>query len=220
MSTVNLNDIETRLHSSHSGIRKRLDQPLNLLNSQLLGQSMVLCKRNCTRPHHVVRPSTNTLRRQRLLHSAANPRRQGARLAPSMRQLNRRLAALAVDEVGDAPQRRDLRVGPQAGVVGRDAASGLNACGFDSDEASTVQRKLTQVHEMPVSEMPVFCAVCAHGRDDEAVVDRDAAHAERLEERRRRVRLQRRPGRRGLRRGEVWHVRGRSVFQIDESHDW
>lgn len=183
MSAMNLNNVKASFDSPHSSIRKRLCHPMNLLNGQLLRQRMIIRKRNRTRSHNVLRPPSHTLRRERLLRSPPNPRRKRTRFPARMRQLNRSFRTLAVDEIGDALQRRNLRIRPEPGVAGGDAAAGLDGGGFEGDEAGAVEGELAEVDEVPVCDVAVLRAVSAHGGDDEAVVDRHAAHAERLEER-------------------------------------
>ena len=61
------------------------------------------------------------------------------RLAPGMRELDADARALRVRKVDDALERRDLRVRPEARVLGRDAALGCDGGRFDDDCAGAAR---------------------------------------------------------------------------------
>lgn len=213
MRAVNLNDIDARRNSPLRRVDKRLDQRLDLRDSKLLRHRPALVVRDGARADDVVRPAVQTLVRQHLVRGAPDPRRDGAGLAPGVRELDAGLAALAVDEVDDLLERRDLRVGPEPGVLGRDAPAGLDGRSLDNNQPGTGEGELAEVDEVEVRQVAVVGAVGAHGRHDEAVVQLHAARLVGLEERRGRCQVQGRAGGRILRRGEVWRARSGHIGQ-------
>lgn len=142
-----------------------------------------------------------------------DPRRHGARLAARVGELDAHFLPLGVGKGDDAAQGRDLAVLPQARVLGGDAAVGHDGRGLDNGQGAAAQHKLRQVGKVPVRVVPVLGRVLAHGAHDEAVLQRHAPDRERLEQRRRRLGVQRRPRRRILGRGEVRRPGGRGVLQ-------
>lgn len=194
---VDLNYIEASFDGPLSCVDKRLDEPLDLLDRELLGRSVCLSKWNGARTDDVAGPAVDALIGESLLDSAANPGGNGTSLTAGMSNLDGGLGTLAVDEVDGTAQGWDLGVGPQARVFGGDAAAGLDGGGLDHDGAGAGKGELAEVDEVPVREMAVVGAVGAHGGDDEAVVQGDASGGEGLEEGRGRVRLEGR-ARRGV----------------------
>lgn len=219
VSTVDLNDIKASLNRTLGSLSKLLDKPLDLMGGQFLGMSVVLVEGNRTGANHVLWPSASALIGHGLVRSATNPRRESARLAAGVANLNGSLDALAVDEVGDSAQRSDLGVLPQARVLGGDAAAGLNGGGFDKDEARAVERQLAEMHQVVVGQVAVVGAVLAHGRHDDAVVQLDGAHAQRREESRRRCFVYRSAGGRVLGGSVEGHSRRGSVLQVAAGAD-
>lgn len=184
MSAVDLNEIDAGLDSTLRSVGKLLHKALNLSLGQFLGKGVGVVERDGAGADDVVGPSANILLSQSLVSSAANPRRQRARLAAGVGNLDADLGALAVDEVDNSLQRRNLRVLPQTGVLGRDAAAGLNGRGLDDDEAGAVKRQLAQVHQVVVSQVAIVGAVLAHGGHHNAVVQLEGADLDGLEQRR------------------------------------
>lgn len=219
MSTVDLNDIKSSLDSALGSLSKLLDKSLDLLSGQFLGVSVVVMEGNRAGANHVVWPSANALIGHRLVCSAANPGSKSARLATGVGNLNGSLDALAVDEVGDPAQRGDLGILPQTRVLRGNSAAGLNGSGFNDDEARAVQRQLAEVHQVIVGQVAIVGAVLAHGRHDDAVVQLDGAHAQRLEESRGRRLVYRSAGRRILSRSVEGHPRSGSVVQVAAGSD-
>lgn len=219
MSTVELNDIKASLDRALGGLSKLLDKPLDLLDGQFLGMSVVLVEGNRAGANDVVWPSANALVGHSLVRSAANPRSEGACLAAGVGDLNSSLNTLAVNEVGDPAQRCNLGVLPQARVLGGDAAAGLNGGGFDEDEAGAVQRQLAEMHQVIVGQVAVVGAVLAHGRHDDAVVKLDGANAQRREESRGRGLVYRSAGGRILGGSVEGHSWSGSVLQVAAGAD-
>lgn len=71
-------------------------------------------------------------------------------------------------KLDDHPQRVHLRVLPQAGVVGRDAAVGEDGRGLDHCESGPAHEYPPEVREVPVGEVSVLSRVLAHGGDLDA----------------------------------------------------
>src|ERR1019366_8385681 len=67
--------------------------------------------------------------------------------------------------------RRDLRVGPEAEIDGRDASLGGGCCGLRHHEPCAPERARAQVNEVPARREPVDARVLAHRRDEDAVRD-------------------------------------------------
>ena len=84
------------------------------------------------------------------------PRQVGARLAAGVGQLDPRHRALALDEAGDARQRFDVLVLPDAEVAGADAPFGRHRAGLGHHQARAPHGAGAQVHEMPVVGEPVL----------------------------------------------------------------
>ena len=86
------------------------------------------------------------------------------------------------EEGGDAGEEGDVVVGVDAEVAGGDAAFGADGGGFGDDGAGSADGAGAEVDEVPVVGVAVGGAVLAHGRDDDAVGEGDAALRERGEE--------------------------------------
>jgi len=69
-----------------------------------------------------------------------------------------------------------------AEVAGGDAAFGADGGGFGDDGAGATDCAAAEVDEVPVVGVAVYGTVLAHGRDDDAVGEGDAALRERGEE--------------------------------------
>ena len=75
---------------------------------------------------------------------------------------------------GDAGERGDVLVGPDAEVAGGDAAFGADGGGFGDDGAGAADGAAAEVDEVPVVGEAVGGAVLAHGRDGDAVGEGEA----------------------------------------------
>ena len=89
---------------------------------------------------------------------------------------------MLLEEGGDAGEHGDVVVGVDAEVAGGDAAFGADGGGFGEDHACAADGPAAEVDEVPVGGVAVDRAVLAHGRDDDAVGEGDAALRERGEE--------------------------------------
>ena len=105
-----------------------------------------------------------------------------AGLAAGVRELDAGDAAVSFEEVGDAGEEGDVVVGVDAEVAGGDAAFGTDGGGFGDDGACATDGAAAEMDEVPVVGVAVDGAVLAHGRDDDAVGEGEAALLERREE--------------------------------------
>lgn len=110
------------------------------------------------------------------------PRRDGAGLAPRVRELDADALVLRVREVGDALPRRDVRVVPQARAVRRDAAFGQDAGGLGDGEPGPARDDAAEVRVVPGGDVAVAGRVLAQRGEHDAVLDAHAADLEGLEE--------------------------------------
>lgn len=97
-----------------------------------------------------------------------------------MRKLNSRARSLRVYEGGDALERRDVLVLPDAEVRRRNAALGQDCGGFQHHQACAALGSAAEMHEMPVVGKAVFGRVLAHRRHPDAV---RKSHGTKLESR-------------------------------------
>jgi hypothetical protein len=111
--------------------------------------------------------------------ASAEPRRSAASLAPGVRNLNARHGALAFDEARDAGERLDMGIAPDAHIAGRDAAIARDGGGLHHDEAHAARRAAAEMHEVPVIGEAFMRGILAHGRHDDAVLERHLAERER-----------------------------------------
>jgi hypothetical protein len=125
------------------------------------------------------------------------------------------LGILAMNEIRDALQRHNLAVLPKSGVLWTDTATRLDRSGLNKDKTSALQGELAEVNKMKICQVTVFGRVCAHRRNDKAILELNTTGAEGFEESRRRLGLERGSGRRFLGRGEVRNPGGGLVLNID-----
>lgn len=115
---VDLNHIDASLDGADGRVDEGLFDALDALLGELLGRGVA--RRVCDRARRddVVGPSVELLGRGRV---EREPRRDGARLAPRVRELDADLLVLAVCEGDDFGEGGDVLVGPEAEVLWRDA---------------------------------------------------------------------------------------------------
>src|SRR6185437_5919628 len=111
----------------------------------------------------------------------ALPWRRGARLAPCVRKLDARHRTLLRDERRDARKEIDVRVLPDAEIVGGDAAVRRDGRGLGEHEPGAANGTGAEVDEVPVVGKAIDARVLAHWRDDDAVAQGDIAQSERRE---------------------------------------
>ncbi len=105
-----------------------------------------------------------------------------AGFAAGVRELDGGDAAVGLEEVGDAGEEGDVVVGVDAEVAGGDAAFGADGSCFGHDCARSADGAAAEVNEVPVAGVAVDGTVLAHGGDDDAVGEGNAALRERGEE--------------------------------------
>src|SRR3954454_13920811 len=118
----------------------------------------------------------------RLDVSSAVPWTPGAGCAPSMRELNAGDGSVLVQEADYAREELDVLILIYAEVPIGDAAARLDSTCLEDDEPCPTDGTAAMVDEVPVGRKTVDAGVLAHGRDHDAVVERDIAHAERFEQ--------------------------------------
>jgi hypothetical protein len=112
----------------------------------------------------------------------ALPRALHASLASGVRELNRCVCALPVQEVHDPGERGNVVVLPDAEVVRGDSSFGKDGGGFREDEACTSDGTAAQMDQVPVVGEAVAAGVLAHRRDSDAVGQSEIANGYRREE--------------------------------------
>ena len=96
-----------------------------------------------------------------------------------MRELNRRYAAIGFDEIGNALQWRDMCIRPDAQVAISNTAFGHDGGGFSEYQSGAADGHLTEVDEMPIVGQTIMRGVLAHRRDNDAILQSDAAQRDR-----------------------------------------
>jgi len=164
VSRVNFHHLETRGERTFGSGDEVSDHLLDLRFVQLprLGVLRVKGNRRWT-----YRYPTTVLRLDAAM--LADPRPMGAGLAPSVGQLDASHRALGGDKTGDALQRFDLLVVPQAQVLCRDAAIGSHGGGLGENQPGAADGTTAEVHQMPVIGQSIVTGVLAHRRDGNAV---------------------------------------------------
>ena len=111
---------------------------------------------------------------------AAVPGQIGRGLAPGVGQLNaHRGVTVVAAEPDHTSQCLLILIGPQPQTAGRNPRFRADAGGFHEDQAHAADRKLTQVHEMPVGGAAVVGTVLAHGCHHDPVAQFDSAQGDR-----------------------------------------
>src|SRR5206468_3857995 len=85
-------------------------------------------------------------------------------------------------EVNDARQVFDVLVLIYAQIPISDPAPRLDRACLEDDERCATHGTAAMVYEMPIVREAVVAGVLAHRRDHDAVLERDIAHPQRLEE--------------------------------------
>ena len=80
-----------------------------------------------------------------------------------MRELDANPLVLRVRKVDDVLERRDLRVGPEAGILLGDATLRCDCYGLDDGEAGFAGEDPAEVGLVPKCEMPVLCRILTEG---------------------------------------------------------
>jgi hypothetical protein len=94
-------------------------------------------------------------------------------------QLNTRYRALLSQEGGDAGQKFDMFVLPDAVVLGGNAAASFHGGSFHDHQPGATGRAASQVDQMPVVGKTILTGVLAHGRHRDAVAEGHFANGKR-----------------------------------------
>lgn len=198
---MNFHGLEPGPQRPPGRVAKRRDDPLDARLVQRLGRR-VISEGSRARRHRL--PAA-FLRPQR---AAAVPRTAHRRLAPRVRQLNRRHGPLLLDEARDPGQSLDVRVVPDAQVVRRNASFRQHRGGLQDDQSYAARGAAAVVNDVPVIREAVHRRVLAHRRHADAVAQRYAPQLQRRKQERPRTTLSsRRHGRPAqLRRSSLAHA--------------
>ncbi|MNH06713.1 hypothetical protein D3C79_660900 [compost metagenome] len=158
MGGMHFGHLEAGLQGTPGGSDKGLDDVSDLRFGQFGRCGVLRVEGNLRGPHR--HPATIVHLDAAML---AQPGPMGAGLAPGMGQLDAWHRALGGDETGDALQRRDLRVVPQAQVLRGNAPIGSHGSGFGENQAGATHRAAAQVHQVPVIGQAVDTGILAHG---------------------------------------------------------
>ncbi|KAI6754245.1 hypothetical protein HG530_012759 [Fusarium avenaceum] len=153
MSSMDLYDIESSLHSSYGRILPFLHKALDLFSGQLMWCSKVVSKRDGTGRNNIIRPASHFLSGKCLIDGTTNPRRNCARFSASLYYF---FGVLAMNEIRDALQRHNLAVLPEPGVLWTDTATRLDGCRLNKDKTSTLKGKLAEVNKMEICQVTIF----------------------------------------------------------------
>ena len=99
-----------------------------------------------------------------------------------MRQLNTGNRPLRVNEAGDAGQRFDVLIAPDAHVDRRNTPVAGDGGGLDHDQCRSAYGTAAKVNQVPVAGQPLLRDVLAHGRHHDPIAERDAADRQRTEQ--------------------------------------
>jgi hypothetical protein len=97
-------------------------------------------------------------------------------------ELDTNLLALGVCELNDPAKRLHLRVFPETAVLWGNPSLGLYRSSLNECEARTALDDAAQMCEVPVGLVAIFGRVLAERRKSKAVLNREAAKLEGLEE--------------------------------------
>jgi hypothetical protein len=90
--------------------------------------------------------------------------------------------AAGPNEIGQALEVGHEGIVPDAQVAHGAAAAALHFRGFDHHQAGAACRVAASVHQVPVGGVAVDRGILVHGRDDDAIAQRERAQFERGEE--------------------------------------
>ncbi len=179
---MDLEHLEAGIGGAPRGSGPGRDQRMDLVFAQCGRRGPAHVDRQCARPDH--RPRRFAARRIGVVQrTMAMPPGLQRTLAAGVAELDRRHRALAAQQVGHAPQRRHLRVVPQADVAVRVAPARFDRGRLDEHDARAAEREAPEMHQVPVVRQAAFARrVLLHRRDRHAVACRHAAQLHGLEQ--------------------------------------
>lgn len=104
----------------------------------------------------------------------------GAGFASGVGKLNARDAALFVNEVDNTGKSFGVAIAPNAKVLRTDARFSQNGGGFAKNDRGASYGTAAKMDEVPIAGEAVFARILAHGRNGDAIAERDCANRERL----------------------------------------
>ena len=108
---------------------------------------------------------------------AAFPWTLDSRLAAGVAELDTRRRPALMHEIGDAGERRHECVVPETEIADRAAAAALDLGGLQDHQPRAPGRVATRVHQMPVGGKALDRGILVHGRDHNAVPEREPTDA-------------------------------------------
>ena len=99
-----------------------------------------------------------------------------------MRELNPKRRAFALHEPTYSLKWSCVRIVPDAEVFRADTPVWCDCCSLGEDQPGAADRAAGQMHEVPVIREPIIARVLTHRRDGDAVIERQPAKRERLEQ--------------------------------------
>ncbi len=158
---MHLDELEAGLHRAQGGAPPLLAQRGELLDIERVRHQPALLHRDRARrhrpPRQIAAGVVGIVER-----GIAIPRTLHAGLTAGMRELDRGHCAVVLQESGDALERSDLLVVPDADIAMSDAALGGHRRGLDHHEPGAALGKLTQMNKMPVIGEAIGCRILAH----------------------------------------------------------
>ena len=101
-----------------------------------------------------------------------------------MAELDSRHCSFAREETGHRSQMINLRVAPETQVTMCASAVLLDGSGLGKNKPGSSQREAAKMNKVPVIRLPVLGPILAHGRNGDAVLERDITQLEGREENR------------------------------------
>src|SRR5438270_13440555 len=155
---VQLDQLCARSLGTTRGCGKSLNDGPDLCHGKGLGNLVAVGKSQCTG-----REDWGPASLGRSDWLAAIPGLVSACLSAGMGQLDTRNGALFGNKREDEPQGFNVRVLPDAQVLGADAALGGNRCSLRNHGSGTPHGPAAQVDKVPVSGKSVCAGILAHG---------------------------------------------------------
>ena len=104
-----------------------------------------------------------------------------------MGELDPRRGALAANEGGDASERRNVIVFPDARIRGRDTPTRLYSRGLHEHKSGACRGAAAEMDQVPIIDEAILGRILAHGRYTDAIAQRDLTNRERSKEHNRKI---------------------------------
>ncbi|MNO56840.1 hypothetical protein D3C76_473620 [compost metagenome] len=164
MGGMDLDHLETGLQRPLGRGDEGIDDGLDVVLAQFTRCGVFRVESDFRRPHRLPAALLD-------LDAAvlAQPRAMSAGLAPSVGQLDTGHGALGGDEAGDALQRGDLLVAPEAEVFSGDAPLVGDRDGLGDHQAGATHGATAQMDKVPIVGQAIDGGILAHRRHGDAV---------------------------------------------------